>query len=149
LLRHERIETTLPKAKEAQRLTERLITLGKRGSVSDRRRAIALLNDSPLVGRLFSDIAPRFSNRPGGYTRILRGGYRAGDGASMAFIELVELAPRTKRVPERKRQQTPPPAPESKKAPEEKKRQEPPEKPPQPKGFLEGLRQFFKKRPQP
>ena len=91
LIKREQIQTTRAKAKEAQRLTERLITLGKAGSLSARRRAISILNDVDLVGRLFSEIAPRFKNRQGGYTRILHMGHRAGDGAEMAWIELVEL----------------------------------------------------------
>ncbi|MCM8811895.1 MAG: 50S ribosomal protein L17 [Candidatus Omnitrophica bacterium] len=93
LIAHERIETTFARAKETQRLVERLITLGKKGSLADRRQAIRLLNDSRSVHRLFSDVAPRFASRPGGYTRIVHGGFRAGDGASLAVIELVERAP--------------------------------------------------------
>ncbi len=101
LLKHERIETTLARAKEAQRLVERLITLGKAESLAARRQAISILNDAQLVRRLFADVAPRFSTRSGGYTRILHQGYRVGDGASLAILELVELAPDLKKPREK------------------------------------------------
>lgn len=94
LINRERIETTWAKAKEAQRVTEKLITLGKKGSVHARRRAQSILNDVDGVHKLFTEIAPRFQNRPGGYTRVLRLGHRAGDGADMAWVELVELGAR-------------------------------------------------------
>ena len=93
LLIHDRIETTLARAKEAQRLAERLITLGKEGSLAARRQAIRLLDDTSVVHRLFSEVAPRFSKRPGGYTRILHAGFRNGDNASLAVLELVEMHP--------------------------------------------------------
>lgn len=157
LLKHEKIETTLAKAKEAQRLAEKLITLGKDGSLAARRRAIALLGDPDLVGRLFSDVAPRFSSRKGGYTRILHGGFRHGDGASMAVLQLVELAPDLKRPPSEKREKEPrevkPPVGEPTQAAPKPKPEKPekPEKPKKseekPKGFLEGLRKFFKGKP--
>jgi len=90
LLRHELIKTTLPKAKELRRVAEPLITLGKTDSVHTRRLAFARLRDKEMVGKLFSDIGPRFQQRPGGYLRILKCGYRAGDNAPMAYVELVD-----------------------------------------------------------
>ncbi len=105
LLKYERIETTLAKAKEAQRLVERLITLGKTGSLTARRQAISRLNDSKTVHRLFTTVAPRFSARTGGYTRIMHSGVRPGDGASLAVLELVELAPELKEEKSKKKEQ--------------------------------------------
>lgn len=90
LLRHELIKTTLPKAKELRRVAEPLITLGKTDSVHTRRLAFARLRDKEMVGKLFTDIGPRFQQRPGGYLRILKCGYRAGDNAPMAYVELVD-----------------------------------------------------------
>lgn len=90
LLRHELIKTTLPKAKELRRVAEPLITLGKNDSVHTRRLAFARLRDKEIVGKLFTDIGPRYESRPGGYLRILKCGYRAGDNAPMAYVELVD-----------------------------------------------------------
>jgi large subunit ribosomal protein L17 len=90
LFTNERIKTTEPKAKEARPLAEKLITWGKRGDVHARRLAMAELGDKELVDKLFSDIAPRFEEREGGYTRILKLGPRKGDGAPMVIWELVE-----------------------------------------------------------
>ena len=90
LLEHESITTTVPKAKELRRVVEPLITLGKEDSVSKRRLAFARLRSKSAVGKLFSDIGPRFNDRPGGYTRILKCGNRPGDNAPMAIIEFVE-----------------------------------------------------------
>jgi len=90
LLRHETIRTTLPKAKELRRVVEPLITLGKRDSEANRRLAFARLRDGALVGKLFTDLGPRFRTRPGGYTRILRLMPRAGDNAPMALMQLVD-----------------------------------------------------------
>jgi large subunit ribosomal protein L17 len=90
LLRHELIKTTLPKAKELRRVAEPLITLGKTDSVHTRRLAFARLRDKEIVGKLFTDLGPRFQARPGGYLRILKCGYRAGDNAPMAYVQLVE-----------------------------------------------------------
>ncbi|MCA1789696.1 MAG: 50S ribosomal protein L17 [Thioalkalivibrio sp.] len=90
LLRHELIKTTLPKAKELRRVAEPLITLGKRDSVHTRRLAFARLRDKEMVGKLFTDLGPRFQARPGGYLRILKCGYRAGDNAPMAYVELMD-----------------------------------------------------------
>ncbi len=102
LINRERIETTWAKAKETQRITERLITLGKKGSLHARRRAQSILNDVDGVRKLFTEIAPRFQNRAGGYTRVLRLGHRAGDAADMAWIELVELGVRFQNKPKNK-----------------------------------------------
>ena len=90
LLRHETIHTTLPKAKELRRVVEPLITLGKRDSEANRRLAFSRLRDGELVGKLFTDLGPRFRARPGGYTRILRLMPRAGDAAPMALMQLVD-----------------------------------------------------------
>lgn len=96
LLEHERIETTLPKAKELRGVVEKLITLGKKGSLHNRRNAASFIYDDKVVKKVFSDIATRFKDRPGGYTRILRKGPRFGDGAEMALIELVDYQPKGK-----------------------------------------------------
>ncbi|TVP80895.1 50S ribosomal protein L17 [Thioalkalivibrio sp.] len=90
LLRYELIKTTLPKAKELRRVAEPLITLGKKDSVHTRRLAFARLRDKEMVGKLFTDLGPRFQARPGGYLRILKCGYRAGDNAPMAYVELLD-----------------------------------------------------------
>jgi large subunit ribosomal protein L17 len=93
LVEHERIVTTLPKAKELRPLIEKLITLGKNDSVHARRQAARTLPDDALVAKLFDTIGPRFSTRPGGYTRIVKLGSRRGDAAEMALLELVERTP--------------------------------------------------------
>lgn len=92
LFRHEQIVTTVPKAKELRRVAEPLITLGKRANLANRRLAYARLRDRDMVGKLFADLGPRFKSRPGGYLRILKYGYRAGDAAPMALVQLVEQA---------------------------------------------------------
>jgi large subunit ribosomal protein L17 len=89
LFRHERIETTTAKAKELRPVAERLITLARRGDVHARRLAGRKIQDRDVLGKLFDDIAPRYAERPGGYTRILKLGTRQGDGAEMSLIELV------------------------------------------------------------
>jgi large subunit ribosomal protein L17 len=89
LFRHERIETTTAKAKELRPVAERLITLARRGDVHARRLAGRKIQDREVLGKLFDDIAPRYAERPGGYTRILKLGTRQGDGAEMSLIELV------------------------------------------------------------
>ena len=90
LFRHERIETTEAKAKELRPYAERLITLARTDDVHSRRLAARKIADREVLGKLFDDIAPRFSERPGGYTRILKVGHRKGDAADMALIELVD-----------------------------------------------------------
>lgn len=89
LIEHEIIKTTVPKAKELRRVAEPLITLAKDDTVANRRLAFARLRSKVAVGKLFSELGPRFHERPGGYTRILKAGYRAGDAAPIAYIELL------------------------------------------------------------
>lgn len=93
LFRHEQVRTTLPKAKELRRVAEPLITLGKNGSVANRRLAFSRLRDREIVGKLFDELGVRFQKRPGGYLRILKLGSRRGDNAPMAIVQLVETAP--------------------------------------------------------
>ena len=90
LFRHEIIKTTLPRAKELRRVAEPLITLAKNDSVAHRRQAFDRLRDKEAVGKLFEELGPRYSARPGGYLRILKCGYRPGDKAPMAYVELVD-----------------------------------------------------------
>ena len=90
LLRHEAIKTTLPKAKELRRVVEPMITLGKTPTVANKRLAFDRLRDRDIVVKLFGEIGPRYSARPGGYLRILKCGFRVGDNAPMAFVELVD-----------------------------------------------------------
>ncbi len=90
LLRHEAIKTTLPKAKELRRVVEPLITLGKKPSLANRRLAFDRLRDREMVVKLFDELGPRFANRPGGYLRILKFGFRVGDNAPMALVELMD-----------------------------------------------------------
>lgn len=90
LVRHEVIKTTLPKAKELRRVIEPLITLAKQDSVANRRLAFARTRDQEVVGKLFNELGPRYQERAGGYTRILKCGFRAGDNAPMAYVELVD-----------------------------------------------------------
>jgi len=94
LFEHERIETTLPKAKEIRGYAERMITLAKRGDLAARRRALAFIRKESVVKTLFTDIAPRFADRQGGYTRCMQTRRRLGDGAAMAILELTELKPK-------------------------------------------------------
>ena len=90
LIEHEGIKTTLPKAKELRSFIEPLITLAKKDSVSNRRLAFSKIRNKSAVGKLFSDLGPRFKDRPGGYSRIIKIGFRKGDAAPIAFIELVD-----------------------------------------------------------
>ena len=90
LIEHEAIKTTLPKAKELRRVIEPMITLAKNDSVANRRLAFARLRDDASVAKLFTELGPRYNARPGGYTRILKMGFRVGDNAPMAFVELVD-----------------------------------------------------------
>jgi len=96
LIKHEQITTTLPKAKDLRPIVERLITLGKHGGLSNRRRAIARLQDAPLADKLMTTLAERYAGRAGGYTRIIKAGFRYGDNAAMAVIELVDRDPAAK-----------------------------------------------------
>ncbi len=90
LLRHEQISTTLPKAKELRSIADKMITLGKRGDLHARRQAHSFLQDGEVVAKLFDSLADRYKDRPGGYTRVLKAGFRYGDAAPMAVIELVD-----------------------------------------------------------
>ena len=90
LIEHEVIKTTVPKAKELRRVAEPLITLAKEDSVANRRLAFARTRSKAAVGKLFTELGPRYDERPGGYTRILKCGFRAGDSAPMAYVELVD-----------------------------------------------------------
>jgi large subunit ribosomal protein L17 len=92
LIEHEVIKTTLPKAKELRRVIEPMITLAKEDNLSNKRLAFNRLRDRDSVVKLFADLGPRFAKRPGGYTRILKMGYRVGDNAPMALVELVDRA---------------------------------------------------------
>ncbi len=108
LFLYEAINTTLAKAKAAQPLAEKMITLGKKKDLSSQRRAVALLHDKDIVKKLFSEIAPKFADRVGGYTRLVRTAYRAGDGASLAVLELVgrEVQPKQIEAPVKKARKT-------------------------------------------
>jgi len=99
LLTHEAIKTTLPKAKELRKVVEPLITLGKKPSLANRRLAFDRLRDRDLVGKLFNELGPRFMQRPGGYVRILKFGFRQGDNAPMAYVELVDRAADASEIP--------------------------------------------------
>ena len=90
LIKHEQIATTLPKAKELRRVTDQLITLAKRGDLHARRLAFSRIRDDAMVTKLFDTLGPRYADRPGGYTRVLKAGFRYGDSAPMAVIELVD-----------------------------------------------------------
>lgn len=90
LLEHERIVTTVPKAKEARRVADKMITLGKRGDLHARRQALAYIRSDEVVNKLFNELSEQYSERQGGYTRIIRTGTRVGDAAPMAIIELVD-----------------------------------------------------------
>jgi large subunit ribosomal protein L17 len=90
LVKHEQIVTTLPKAKELRSVVDKLVTLGKRGDLHARRQALTTIKDRALVEKLFSTLAERYAERPGGYTRVLKAGFRYGDSAPMAIIELVD-----------------------------------------------------------
>lgn len=90
LVKHEQIVTTLPKAKELRSVVDKLVTLGKRGDLHARRQALSTIKDRALVEKLFSTLAERYAERPGGYTRVLKAGFRHGDSAPMAIIELVD-----------------------------------------------------------
>lgn len=96
LIEHEQIKTTLPKAKELKRIVEKLITLGKRGDLHARRQASAQLKEEQYVAKLFDILGPRYKDRAGGYTRVLRAGFRYGDMAPMAIIEFVDRDPAAK-----------------------------------------------------
>ncbi|HEX3255902.1 MAG TPA: 50S ribosomal protein L17 [Gaiellaceae bacterium] len=99
LIEHGRIKTTEAKAKEVRPIVEQMITLGKRGDVAAHRQAVAFLRSKEIAHILFSEVAPRFAERPGGYTRIVKIGPRQGDAAPMAYLELVDYVPRGAAIP--------------------------------------------------
>ena len=103
LIRHEQIKTTLPKAKDLRSVLDRLITLGKKGGLHNRRHAFAVLRDDAMVTKLFGPLAERYGERNGGYTRVLKAGFRYGDAAPMALIELVDRDPEAKGKEDRER----------------------------------------------
>ena len=163
LLQYQRIRTTHVKAKEAQRLADRLITLGKTGTVHSRRQAFAILGDRDMIKKLFDEVAPLFKNRNGGYTRVLHMDLRKGDAAPMALLELVEKAPEvTKEIKEPKEKKAkaapeagtapeeapvvekhPPKEPKAKSASkEEKQKQDEKDK----SSFVSNLKKFFKRK---
>jgi large subunit ribosomal protein L17 len=96
LVKHEQINTTLAKAKDLRRIVDRLITLGKRGDLHARRQLLSFLGDRPLAEKLIATLGPRYAERQGGYTRVIRAGFRYGDAAPMAVIELVDRDPEAK-----------------------------------------------------
>ena len=146
LLIHQSIRTTKIKAKAAKALAERLITLGKKNNLVARREAFSILQDHKLVQLLFSEIAPRFNNRKGGFCRILPFGFRRGDGANLAILELTEKV-KVEKKPIKKEKPQPTPKEEAPKPPV--KPSVPSKKPPLTKKptrkFLGGLRKIFKK----
>jgi large subunit ribosomal protein L17 len=99
LIEHGRIKTTEAKAKEVRPIVEEMITLGKRGDLAAHRHAVAFLRSKEIAHRLFADVAPRFAERPGGYTRIVKIGPRQGDAARMVYLELVDYVPQRAPVP--------------------------------------------------
>lgn len=105
LINHEQIKTTLPKAKEMRSYMDKLITLGKRGDLHARRQALGKLPEKDAVAKLFDVLAERYAERPGGYTRVLKAGYRYGDSAPMAIIELVDRDPGAKGAIDREREE--------------------------------------------
>ena len=104
LLQHEHLQTTDAKAKELRRWVDRMVTLGKRGTLHARRQALAFVRSRAVVAKLFDDIAPRFSTRPGGYTRITKLGSRRGDAAPISLIELTERGDRARSEADKKRE---------------------------------------------
>ena len=103
LIEHEQIKTTLPKAKELKRIADKLVTLGKRGDLHARRQAAAQLNQDAHVAKLFDVLGPRYADRPGGYVRVLKAGFRYGDMAPMAIVELVDRDTDAKGAADRER----------------------------------------------
>jgi large subunit ribosomal protein L17 len=108
LIEHGRIKTTAAKAKEVRPIAEQMITLGRRGGVHARRQALAYLRSQDVVHKLFSDVGPRFADRPGGYSRIVRIGPRLGDSAEMVYLELVDFLPEAAEPRRRRRREEEP-----------------------------------------
>ena len=140
LVKHGRIRTTLAKAKAMQRVADRLVTLGKEGSVHSRRQAFRILKDRDIVKQLFGDVAPRFLDVRGGYTRVLKLGNRLGDAAPTALLEFTRLPVEAPKAPEKSKAK--PKTPEAPKAQAPKGEEEAAK----PKKFLEGLRALFKRK---
>ena len=136
LVAHGQIQTTLARAKETQRLADRLVTLGKEGSIHSRRRAFRVLQDRTLVQRLFTAIAPRFVDVPGGYTRVSRLSWRRGDGAQQALLAFSRLPAAQPAVTTASKPAPTPKSPSALPRPQPEKAEEPKER----KGFFEGLR---------
>lgn len=132
VIKHERITTTFAKAKKVKPLVDKLITLGKKDDVHSRRKASNILEDKKVLKSLFEEIAPRFKERKGGYSRVIRRGYRKGDSAPLAILELVGTP---KEEPKKVKTQK-----EKGKPPEEETEEE------EKKGFVEGLRGLFRKK---
>jgi large subunit ribosomal protein L17 len=137
---HGQLRTTYARAREAQRLADRLVTLGKEGSVHSRRRAFQVLQDRTLVKQLFADIAPRFVGVPGGYTRVVRLGLRRGDGAQTAMLAFSRLPAITPAAPAAARRPAPSPDAPSTPSPTQPK---PGDGEKEGKGFFEGLRNLW------
>ena len=127
LFKHQRIETTVRRAKEARRLAERLITLSKDDSIAARRRAYSILTDRDLVTKLFKEIAPLFKNRNSGFTRIIPLGFRRGDGANMVFLELTEKK-MIEKLPKKKKEKPKPEAAKEHEPTKDAKKEEPKQK---------------------
>ncbi|MBI3087583.1 MAG: 50S ribosomal protein L17 [Candidatus Omnitrophica bacterium] len=145
VLQHGQIRTTVAKAKEAQRLIDRLVGLGKEGSVHSRRQAYRVLKDRGLVKQLFADVSPRFLDCQGGYTRVLKLGHRLGDGAATAVLELTRLPagpPKAPPKPKAKAEAAPAQKSAAPQAPKPKAE----EAPAKPKRFFEGIRELFGKK---
>ena len=142
LVVHGRITTTYARAKEAQRLADRLVTCGKDGSIHARRRAFRVLQDRTLVKQLFAEIAPRFVDVPGGYTRVVRLSTRLGDGAQQALLAFSRLPAVQPAMPTGPRSAQPSKAP----APSERPQPEKTEEAKKPKTLFEGLRKFWTRR---
>ena len=106
LIEHEQIQTTLPKAKELKKIVDKYITLGKKGSLHSRRQAISRLKQNSAVSKLFETLAPRYKERNGGYTRVLKAGFRYGDAAPLAVIELVDRDASAKGAKDKELQET-------------------------------------------
>ena len=141
VLRHGRIRTTPAKARAARRVVDRLIGFGKDGSVHSRRQAYRVLQDRDLVKQLFAEVAPRFLDCHGGYTRVLKLGYRPGDGAAQVLLELTRLPVAIPVSPPRAKAKLGPPAPTPEAQPVKPKAAA---QAPKPKRFLEGLRDWFR-----
>lgn len=142
LILHGQIQTTLARAREAQRLADRLVSLGKEGSIHARRRAFRILQNRTLVSQLFTDIAPRFGDTPGGYTRVMRLSFRRGDGAQRAMLAFSKLPAVMPASPGPKASQAPKPSA----APQGEKPSQPAQETEKSKGLLEGLRGLWTKK---